>query len=263
MKEQVLVLAVAYPENSKKYHDLVCIAGVTIDGEWRRLYPITFGEYNGLDIHKRCWIEYQLSQKGNPDRRIESKKIEKGTLRVVDEEQEDYAVVHETVNAHVSDLEYLAEAYKQEWVSMGVVKPVLSGYQFKPNEDYIPTSTQQLDLDKNKAFEITKLEEKFQYSFKCGGDSCKGHTIVCIDIEAGELYRNCLAYPPEERREKIADKLYWWMRNERDLYFIVGTHSRFKSWLIVGLYYPKKDLSYVKQPLSYPKRVKQFQLNGS
>ncbi|MDE1768833.1 MAG: hypothetical protein KGH67_04430 [Candidatus Micrarchaeota archaeon] len=40
MKEKLLVLAKAAPEISSKYEHLVCVAGITESGEWRRIYPI-------------------------------------------------------------------------------------------------------------------------------------------------------------------------------------------------------------------------------
>ena len=36
----MLVLAKAYPIISRKYEHLVCIAGITEAGEWRRIYPV-------------------------------------------------------------------------------------------------------------------------------------------------------------------------------------------------------------------------------
>jgi hypothetical protein len=42
--------------------------------------------------------------------------------------------------------------------------------------------------------------------------------------------------------EKLQDKYYKSMTNS-DLYFYVGTISQFPTWLIVGLYYPPKQLA--------------------
>lgn len=39
-REKLLVLAKTYPTISKTYEHLVCIAGITEDGEWRRIYPV-------------------------------------------------------------------------------------------------------------------------------------------------------------------------------------------------------------------------------
>lgn len=43
MKERLLVLAKAAPEASKKYEELICVAGITEKGEWRRIYPNSLG----------------------------------------------------------------------------------------------------------------------------------------------------------------------------------------------------------------------------
>ena len=38
--EEVVIIVKAVPQPSKRYGEMVCCAGVTRQGEWRRLYPI-------------------------------------------------------------------------------------------------------------------------------------------------------------------------------------------------------------------------------
>ena len=45
MDEQIVVLAKAYPTFSKKYGQVWCLAGMTEEGEWRRIYPIPMDTY--------------------------------------------------------------------------------------------------------------------------------------------------------------------------------------------------------------------------
>ena len=48
MQEEILITVKTYPTLSKKYHELVCTAGVNTEGEWRRLYPVQFRQlYSG------------------------------------------------------------------------------------------------------------------------------------------------------------------------------------------------------------------------
>jgi hypothetical protein len=37
--------------------------------------------------------------------------------------------------------------------------------------------------------------------------------------------------------EKIRERYFDWMNN-RDLHFLLGTHSIYPVWMIIGLYYP-------------------------
>lgn len=59
MKERLLVLAKAVPEISSKYEHLVCIAGITEAGKWRRIYPIPwkiFWKSSSRNFKKKYWI---------------------------------------------------------------------------------------------------------------------------------------------------------------------------------------------------------------
>jgi len=69
-----------------------------------------------------------------------------------------------------------------------------------------------------------------------------------IDLEINELFRNIVKSGITDKRvleEKIKKKLYEFMK-DRDLYFIIGTHFRFGTPIIIGLFYPKKGISQQK-----------------
>jgi hypothetical protein len=62
--------------------------------------------------------------------------------------------------------------------------------------------------------------------------------MMCIDWEIQELFRK---YKDRgaEGFQKVKDKATNWM-DQRDAYFVVGTTWRFKTWLIIGVFYPPK-----------------------
>jgi hypothetical protein len=85
---------------------------------------------------------------------------------------------------------------------------------------------------------------ELRYKFKCDNEpDCKGHNIILIDWELNELARNVLKTEAdaEKARRKITEKFYDFML-ERDLYFILGTHFKYGTWMIIGLFYPPKGL---------------------
>lgn len=43
-------------------------------------------------------------------------------------------------------------------------------------------------------------------------------------------------------KQQINHKFFEWMKN-RDVYFFLGTHFKFKTWLITGIFYPSKELT--------------------
>ena len=48
-EEQILIVVKTYPRPSFKYRELVCTAGITLNGKWIRFYPIS---YRYLDYNK-------------------------------------------------------------------------------------------------------------------------------------------------------------------------------------------------------------------
>jgi hypothetical protein len=53
VKERILITVKTYPVLSLKYAELVCTAGVTESGEWRRLYPIKFRQLQDAQQYKK------------------------------------------------------------------------------------------------------------------------------------------------------------------------------------------------------------------
>ena len=76
----------------------------------------------------------------------------------------------------------------------------------------------------------------------------KMHNILCEDWEVGELYRNCENYrkagkykDKAEVHQKVKKKMLSIVKN--GAYFIMGSHYRFPTYMIIGIIYPtKKDL---------------------
>lgn len=257
MKEKLLVLTVAYPEESSTYQSLVCVAGLTEDGDWRRIYPIPFKRYlnlrrGGKGIQKRAWIEYELREEllrgERKDYRKESKKAVFQTIRRTEDKLMPLEELMDILRPQVTSIERLRERFAEDRPSLGIVKPELIKLKFIPNKAY--TGHRQSNLD-SKIIQVTQLKDKPQYNFRCfQNDSCKPHNMICEDMEVGQLYRK---YEQEEdivRHEKMKGRLFHWM-SKRDLHFVVGTHAFYpKSWLIIGLLYPKLPDKFQQLPLA-------------
>ena len=70
--------------------------------------------------------------------------------------------------------------------------------------------------------------------------------MMCEDWELSELYRRCEQYrkagnykDENEVFEKVKQRFFNDMIKKKEIYFIVGTHYRFNSFMIVGVIYPK------------------------
>ncbi|MEM6758674.1 MAG: hypothetical protein AAF601_04280 [Pseudomonadota bacterium] len=82
-KSRVTILVKASPQPSKKHSETVCCAGISAEGEWKRLFPIRFRQlgpssnFNRWDI-----VEYNF-ESPRSDKRIESCKVFEDTIEPV------------------------------------------------------------------------------------------------------------------------------------------------------------------------------------
>ena len=239
-KEKLLVIAKAYPEYSKKYNDfLMCTAGLTEDGEWRRIYPIPIEEFFKFSFKKREWIEYEIRDERG-DHRKESKKIYPASLRPTGE-FEDIEAIRNLFRSDCTSLESLSAKYKLDKTSIGVIKPILIDFKLKKRNNSFKKEAS-FKSHSFSAFNLDILHEYPQFIFYCSPSCNLQHQIMCEDIEAIELCRKLhRRYPREIAFKLIKEKLFDWMKS-RDLYFVVGTHFIYATWIIISLIYPKKQL---------------------
>lgn len=180
------------------------------------------------------------------DHRPESRKIKFETIRTIREAS--FGEIEELLKKRITCIEEL-EKLGPTVQSLGVVKPLeVLDFAPVPNAQYkkLVTKSAQLDLFGNSAVKLDIPEYKYQYIFK---DDVNGrvHELLCEDWEVGELYRNCEAYreggrykDENEVHRKVRQKMLDGINVERS-YFIVGSHSRFPTYMIVGVVYPRKE----------------------
>jgi hypothetical protein len=249
MKEKLLVLAKATPEISSKYQQLVCVAGITDKGEWRRIYPIpweTFWKSSGKNFKKKSWIEYELQDEKPSDHRPESRKIKFETITPLGEAS--FSEIEALLRDRLTCIETIEEKGPRVQ-SLGVVEPVeLLDFAPTTNMHYeeLVTRKTQTDLFGNKVVKLEIPKYKYRYIFK---DDVGGriHEALCEDWEVGELYRKCNEYQKQgkykdenEVHQKVREKMLDSIMKNRHVYFIVGSHYRFPTYMIVGVVYPRK-----------------------
>jgi hypothetical protein len=245
MIERMLLLGMAYPEYSKKYMYSVCMAGITESGELRRIYPIPIEKFYSFGFHKKQWIEYEIREKG--DYRKESFKIHSDSLKKTDFVTD--TEIRKICQENALSLEELRQNWKTDKSSLGIVKPILSGFTIAPRPDNIKRIgwNTQTNLEKKKVTHIDKLDYNVYYKFHCCPECEKTHKCICLDTEAGQLYRKIVQNESKDNttiiKEKMKYRLYDWMQ-KRDLYFLMGTHSLHPTaWMIISLIYPEKAIN--------------------
>lgn len=249
MKERLLVLGKASPVSSRKYEELVCVAGITENNNWRRIYPLPWKIFWGdcsTKFKKKSWIEYEMNCDEPSDHRKESRKILYETIKPLSEEK--YQNLKSILDKNLTTLEELQSKNHKE-VSLGVIKPVILDFveEDNPHLEKLKIKKEQKTLFGGNALRLDIPEKSFSYKFKCC-NNCEGHKIICEDWELGELYRKCYQYMKEgkykdekEVFDKVKNKMFNEMLAKKEVYFIVGTHYRFNTYIIIGLIYPKKE----------------------
>ncbi len=250
-RKTVLLTVKAYPESSKKYGACVCTAGITETGEMIRLYPIPFETFRGgKNIPKYSWISVECEKASEYLNRKESYHVRYETIRVLNQIDTGHDRSWKERNNHVlpilsDSLEELEKKATFDNTSLGLIKPrQITDFTIDEKEGANDQEREiikevQLTLDGERRTELESIEYNFRYHFLCSNPDCRGHNIMCEDWEMLESWRSWKRnYPYRETLIEKFKNRYLYEMVKRDLYFFVGTHSRFNTWLIIGLYYP-------------------------
>ncbi len=272
MKDKILITVKTYPTLSKKYAELVCTAGVTEAGQWRRLYPVRFRQlYDEQKYKKYQWVEAELEQ-SNVDDRPESYKILRDSLQIVGEPlttKDNWAARREAFLNKVEVYDDLADligrAHRNE-LSLAMFKPkrYLKFVHESVEREWdaeklaqLESQKQQLHLFDDKEtvahqFSVVKkLPYKFSYQFE--DNQGKRSKLMIEDWEIGALYWNCLKASNGDESSAIAKvrEKYWdkfVQGGNHDLTLVLGTmleHHRKKApnpFVIISVFYPGLDL---------------------
>jgi len=243
----MLVLAKAAPVTSTKYRYLVCVAGITETGEWRRIFPVPWDIFVGsgdIKFKKKQWIEYELREDKSPDGRPESRKIKPETITPLHEES--FRTIKKMLDERLTTMEEL-QSKKRHECTLGVVKPKIIDMVWTDRIEQVEKAEnvkKQMTLDGKPISILEPFDKKFQYIFKCSPSCPKEHKIMCEDWEIEELYRKLKRkYDINTACEIVKNKFTKDIYYEGLTYFIMGTHAIWNTWLIVSVIYPKKSES--------------------
>ena len=259
---KVLITVKTYPIPSKTYDELVCTAGVTEAGEFVRLYPINFRELEyDRQFKKYQWIEVMAEKHTGRDSRKESYRPNCETLRVLGEpiptkRSGDWSERARYVLANKArSMEELKDRQKADRTSLGVFHPAKIHDLLISDDDadWKPSFKKELAQarlwDRRTVTKVPprKVPFKFHYKFECDDERCKrNHKMMVVDWEAGVLYWRLVdeGATPSEAAGKVRDKFLNQMcGTDRDTHFFVGTTGAFGTWVVIGLFWPKKPTS--------------------
>lgn len=236
-REKILLLVKAAPNWSKKYKTYeVCTAGVTEEGEWRRLYPFSESVMREKNIRVWDWIEVDTEPPTN-DNRSESRKIDESSIEIVGRinKRKNRRDLLNTIS------EPTLQVPLNEKRSLTVLKPEIVRFNIEER----PPEPVQLTLEGTPFIKNPYGGAGLYYRWRCQ-EPCefcddRTHRMECFDWGANVLYTR---YKDKAvAREKVTDMCYHRMKEEFDTWFALGTHSRypFRRWMIVGLLWMKKE----------------------
>ncbi len=250
--KRVTIITKAYPEQSKRHGSVACTAGITDEQEWIRLYPIDMRHFVGSSkISKFDVIEVECKKDRDKLGRKESYKVRPDSIAIVDKSLTKPKADWEKRNQiilpkKVTSMQVLRQQFEEEKTSIGLLKP-------KEVIDLIKTEDLQIfekeswsftvNLDGVKIPNVYKIPHVLKYKFTCDCCDNSEHTMQCEDWELFEAYRRWGIHygDPHLLWKKLKERFFTWMTQKRDLYFIMGTHSQYPTWFIIGLYYPPKQ----------------------
>lgn len=149
-----------------------------------------------------------------------------------------------------ASMEELWEMQERDDTSLGIIRPKRILRLFErpwPEEQHRKALelAARSDLFRAELKPLESLPHKFTFEFTCDDDRCGGHRCLVSDWEIYALYRRCRAKAKtdEEARQMVTDKVYGELCSDSyDMHFFMGTHKRWKNWMVVGLFYPKKPV---------------------
>jgi hypothetical protein len=260
MKTKVLITVKTYPTLSSKYEESVCTAGITDHGKWVRIYPVTFRELPYANQYKKYdWIEIEL-KKNKSDFRPESYTPVKldaeikviGHLGTASNWIERKSLILKNVKHNIKEL--IRESKdRTKLTSLAVFRPTeiinfhVTSIDSEWNKKKLAVLSQQ-NIFRSKIDSIKKLPFKFVYEFKDSNGVISN--LMIEDWEIGELFWKMLNKYNGDKELALQDvkKKFWGdLSLTKDLYFFLGTsrlhHFKPKPFMIIGLFYPKKEES--------------------
>ena len=236
--ETILITVRTQPVISKTYMELVCTAGITDAGEWRRLYPVPHRLLEGPKQYRTFDVVEVAVGPGN-DGRPETRRPQNETFKVGQHlERRDSqwqwikaGGIHRSVSS-------LASAGRS--IGAVAVKTVLDFTAKKTSDDW--TEAQKQILAQGQLFGAPQPLQKIPYDFRLSWidmDDCR-HDCLYHAWEVGETWRQWTLQRYDNVIDRMREK---WLENlfapDRRVFLFMGNHHRFRQqYMVCGHFAP-------------------------
>jgi hypothetical protein len=236
-ESEAVIIVKASPQISQQYGETVCCAGITPEGEWVRLYPVSFRKLEDVSKFGR-WDRVRFKwRKPKTDTRPESVRVDQQSIEIIGEypkgERERLLAKLE-----VKGLKQVAAAGK----SLALLRPQQPKFSFeRKSDDDIVRERQayqdvlkQKDLFDNKSLlPLEPCPYKFKYKYTTEDGSRDG---TCQDWETNTTFFNWRRNYGEQQALESMQKVFGEEYPKKGMAFAMGTHSLYPdTWLINGI----------------------------
>lgn len=253
-EEKIFIVVKTAPHPSISYREIVCTAGITENGKWIRLYPISYRYLNFSQRYQKYqWIKAQI-KKNEKDKRIDSYRPNPNSIIPIGKPvgtknnwQERKKILLPTLS---QSLESIKEAHDKYNVSLGIFKPkTINDLIIEPDDRQWSQKHQEVlgqqVLFERQTKELEKIPYRFRYKFQCNDKDCKGHTLQITDWEIYELYRRLKdKYRFDIDKVLNGIKKKWldeFWKGNLESYLIVGTSNPYQTFIVLGVFRPKRE----------------------
>ena len=223
------------PNPSKKYGETVCCAGVTLEGTWKRLYPVRFRNLQDNKFARWNWVKFDY-RTPTGDARPESCHVWEDRLRVDGDlpKNEQVALLTPLI------LPSTDEAARRG-MSLTLIRPTNPAFHYRrkspeiiaaEREGYKLAARQTSMLDKElEALEPVPYAFAFTYE-----DGSGKHTMKCGDWETNAMFWRWSKKYGEQEALKRMSKVFNEEYSSRGMVFAMGTQKkRPKQWILLGV----------------------------
>lgn len=236
--ERVAVLVKAEPLPSQKYGETVCSAGLTANGEWRRLFPI---RYRQLPKEKRFnrwdWVEF-TARPPTSDHRPESRHVWEDKLRIngAVKDKERGRLIDRAIRTSLSEATVRGE-------SLCILRPAVGDFKFSHRR----RTDAELEKDRNRrrkrVSQTSFLDETldalepcpFQFRARVTAGGVR-HEFTCGDWETDAMFWRFSRSSGEAAALERMDQVFNVEYPRSGMALALGTMaSRPKTWMLLGI----------------------------
>ena len=253
LDRKALITVKAYPNPSKKYQETVCVAAITREEGWVRLYPINFRSLSENQSFKKYQFIQLRMQRHTNDPRPESFRPDESSIQLLNvlgtenKWRKRREWIEPTLSNSMCEIQRDRISYNK---SIGAFRPkkVVDLIIEETTTDWSGKQSAALDqlmLFEKKNPKLQKIPFNFRFKYFCNDDGCKGHNQSILDWEIRELYRKIQikTSDPDQIKTKIRAKyLDEICGKAKDTYFFVGNHSQYpKTFMLLGVFWPPSE----------------------